>query len=387
MREDEDENERNPLTSPSIPKNKQPPLPKLIFFLLFSLILYLGLLLITFTFTVIHSTKMKLLYYFLPLIILTTFAFLLCISKFLSDFIFSITYTIFGVILAMELYMSLTSLIILLLSIFIHPPFILSYFIILIIPLITCIYGVINVFIPSIDIITLKSKHIAHKRRIVHLTDLHLGATYQKAFVEHIIQHIRQLQPDVVVITGDLPDGVVNVKSEWLTPFDELTVPVLYVTGNHEHIHGRDTLIQAVNTTNMIHVECGVKEIEGINFIGVDYGYELKNTLNQLATQYKNTQKVNVVLHHIPCIDVDELEMFDVFLLLSGHTHGGQVFPFHIVAYLANKCFNGLYKSKNGKSYCYVSPGVGASVVPMRVGVRSVIGVIDIEREEEGEDK
>ena len=378
-----EEEEHNPLNSPAIPQKKQTLLPKIIFILLFSIILYLGLLLIKFTFTVIHSTKMKLLYYFLPLIMLTAFAFLLSISKFISDFIFSITYSIFGVALAMELYMSFTSLLLLLMSMFIHPPLILSYFIILVIPLITCVYGIINVFIPSIDVITLKSKHITNKKRIVHLTDLHLGTTYQRSFVAHLIEQIRQLQPDVVVITGDLPDGLINIKSEWLSPFDELTVPVLYVTGNHEHIHGRDVLIQAVNTTNMIHIECGVKEIEGINFIGIDYGYDLKNTLNQLAPRFRNTEKVNVLLHHIPCVNVDELEEFDVFLLLSGHTHGGQVFPFHIVAYLANKCFNGLYKSTNGKSYCYVSAGVGAAVVPMRVGVRSVIGVIDIEKEEE----
>ena len=74
-----------------------------------------------------------------------------------------------------------------------------------------------------------------------------------------------------------------------------------------------------------------------------------------------------------------------MFLFLSGHTHGGQIFPLHIFAYLANKCYAGLYRSKNGKSNCYVSTGVGASVTPMRIGTRSVIGVIDIEGVEKEE--
>ena len=365
-------------------KRSHSPIAMIIILPIFISILYFPQLLIVHTFTIIHETTMTSFHYFIPLIILGSFA-ILMLSKYISLTLFSYIYILFGIMLSMELYTTFTSLIILLIFKFTTIPLTLSYFILLIIPIIICIYGIVNVYITKIDFITLKSKHIQNKKRIVHLSDLHLGTSYQKSFVERIVKQIQQLKPDVVAITGDVPDGPIKVKNEWLSPFDKLDIPIVYVTGNHEAIHGTESFLQILNSTKIIHIESGVKEIEGINFIGIDFGYDLKETLSHYSSQYKDSGKVNVLLHHIPSITADELEKFGVFLFLSGHTHGGQIFPLHIFAYLANKCYAGLYRSKNGKSNCYVSTGVGASVTPMRIGTRSVIGVIDIEGVEKEE--
>ena len=90
--------------------------------------------------------------------------------------------------------------------------------------------------------------------KIAHLTDLHLGANYQHAFVIRIVNKIRkEIHPDIVVITGDLADGSLRVQTEWLQLFNYLNVPILYITGNHEKIHGKDPLLAVIKENTKIH--------------------------------------------------------------------------------------------------------------------------------------
>ena len=221
--------------------------------------------------------------------------------------------------------------------------------------------------------------------RIVHLSDIHLGAIYKKKFTEYIVTNIKQLKPDVVVITGDMCDGSVQVKSDWLSPFDTLDVPILYITGNHEQIHGKEEMLKAVAATRIRYIGNEVVEVCGINFIGVDFEYKLKERLTELASQYKDSPNPNVLLCHIPTMKPEELEEFNIYLFLAGHTHGGQIFPLQLPAYCANACFAGLYSNKTKQNHVYVSTGIGAAVVPMRIGSRSVIGLLVFEGE--GNDK
>ena len=69
----------------------------------------------------------------------------------------------------------------------------------------------------------------------------------------------------------------------------------------------------------------------------------------------------------------------DIFLFLAGHTHGGQLFPLHILAYYANACFSGLYSDEENKHHVFVSEGVNNNSPPMRVGCSRVFGLITIE--------
>lgn len=362
---------------------KPPTYLKIIAAILFIIILYGGFLLITYAFVETHDTKMKLIHYFIPLIILGGTGLLVLVSKFIANILFTLMYTFFGFVLAMELYMFICAVIFLIINACVNLPIYVGYIIILGIPIIICVYGIINVFVTKIEEHSFKVKHLEKEKvRIVHLSDLHLGAVYQKGFTEKIVKKVIELKPDVVVITGDLCDGTMQVLGDWLSPFDILTVPVLYITGNHEQIHGKDLLLRAIETTNIKHIGHEVVEICGINFIGVDFEYDLKKRLTELAPKYKNSTKPNVLLCHIPTMKPEELEEYHIYLFLAGHTHGGQVFPMQLPAYCANACFAGLYSNKTKTNHVYVSTGIGASVVPMRIGSRSVIGVLTFEREE-----
>ena len=87
----------------------------------------------------------------------------------------------------------------------------------------------------------------------------------------------------------------------------------------------------------------------------------------------------NILLYHVPTLVPDELEKYNIFLFLAGHTHGGQIFPLGIFAYFANACFSGLYSDKTNTHFIYVSEGVNNAVIPMRVGSSRIFALITIE--------
>lgn len=261
------------------------------------------------------------------------------------------------------------------LSFFIFIPSLLIDFSFFVLPLFISIYGIINQNNTMIEKINLKYEGFNSSVTVCHVSDFHLGAMLKKTFCDKITKIISEIKADVVVITGDLADGSDTVEEEWLKGFKELSMPVLYVTGNHEELHGRNDMLQILKSTNIKHIGNEIFKVKGINFVGVDYYYNLKEKLKEFKpklTNKENKNTPNILLNHIPQLYPKELEEFNIFLFLSGHTHAGQVFPMHIPAYFLNACFNGLYNYKN-KNYAYVSPGVGYANVPMRVFCHSVI--------------
>ena len=252
-----------------------------------------------------------------------------------------------------------------------------SIFLIIILPIIMTIYGLINARNIIIDRVTIHNPKLkGPKRTICHLSDMHLGAVYQREFVQKIVRKIKELKPDIVVITGDMGDGSLTVKSNWLSPFDTLSIPILYITGNHEQMNGKELMIAEVNETSIKYIGNDIYDFDNLIFVGVDYEYNLKKRLNEITPH--NEDKLNILLCHVPQLKPKDLKDYDIFLFLAGHTHGGQIFPFHPFVILANACFNGLYEEDG--CYVYVSPGVGSWGPPMRIGSHSTIAMITIEQ-------
>ena len=321
--------------------------------------------------------------YMYPIVTFFLFTVFLYITNLLGENPFSLCYYLLGIYLSFLLNTFIFSLLYFIITLIITISSFFFFVLLFICPFILTIYGILNARHIRTTEIKIPYKGFSQdKKRIAHLTDLHLGPLYKKAFIQKLVNKLNEIKPDVIVITGDMADGTLKVKTDWLSPFDTLTVPILYITGNHEKMHGKAEMINAVEGTNIKHIGSDIVEIEGINFIGVDYEYNLRQRLNELKGSYLNNEgKPNVLLSHIPCMNADEIEVFGIFLFLAGHTHCGQVFPMQILVYLANKCFGGLYKSRSGRSYVYVCAGVGTALLPMRTLSSSEIGVITIERE------
>ena len=351
---------------------------KLIFaIILFISVLYSTQLFVLWTHQSIYNKELTSLLFSIPIIIIVGFIVMILLSMITSDLFYSYIYTIFGVYLGYIFYLFQISVILKIVLVFTTLPSSLSICLLYILPLIICLYGIINALKTKIERISLKYPGYNDSITILHLSDIHLGAIHQKGSVNKIVKEIKQLNPDIVVITGDMADGSLKVEKSWLMPFNDLDMPILYVTGNHEEMNPKEDMIKILNETNIKYIgEHEIYKFKGVNFIGEDFGYDLRKSLINM-NQEKGVP--NILLYHVPTLVPEELEKYNTFLFLAGHTHGGQIFPLGILAYFVNACFSGLYSDKSKTHFVYVSEGVNNAVIPMRVGSSRIFALITIE--------
>ena len=314
-------------------------------------------------------------------IYLILFTFFWLFSNFFYKAIYLIGFTYIGYLLNVLIFCCLYKII----SKFKQIPPFYSKILIFIIPLIITIYSLINAQITEFQEETLVFPGYNNSIKIMHFSDVHLGAIYQKGTVEDMVEIINEKNPDVVVITGDLADGSKTLDPEWIKPLDNVkdSIPILYVTGNHESLYGKDDIlneIYKVKKINHIGDSGKVINIKGVSFIGLDYEdknpkIKAKTIIDKYGIDSNNTPVV--FLYHVPKVSLQDLNEIGVFLMMAGHTHKGQIFPMNILSWIGNKYFGGLY-SNNNKNYVYVSCGFGTALVPMRIFSSKLVGIINI---------
>lgn len=291
------------------------------------------------------------------------------------DKLYVITYNIMSILLGYLMTIMISLSFYGILSLFFKMNYTSQCLLLIFFPLFLTVYGLVHAQILYVKENNLTfTKYDKHKK-ICHLSDVHLGGTYRKWFVEKLVNKIISINPDVVVITGDFFDGSDKVKLDWLLPFNKLTMPILYITGNHESLYGVDHALNLINKTNIKHIGDKSVNIDGCIFHGFDFKKNQK--LLPILKEYKNNDnEVNIVLNHIPEISIQEFCQTNYDIMLCGHTHGGQIFPIHILSYLFNACFVGMYSINN--KHIYVSSGTSTATIPMRILSDSMIAVINI---------
>jgi predicted MPP superfamily phosphohydrolase len=216
---------------------------------------------------------------------------------------------------------------------------------------------------------------------IVQLSDLHVGAMIGRAFVEDVVRRTNALDPDLVAITGDLVDGSVPNLWDSLAPLAELRARhgVYFVTGNHEYFSGVDAWLTALPRLNIrvldnervaIGAGSGGFDLAGVHDYGARRMPEGPRSDMAKALAGRDPERACVLLAHQPK-SVEEAASFGVGLQLSGHTHGGQIWPFSYFVRLAQPYLAGLHR--HGDTQIYVNPGTGYWGPPMRLGTRAEI--------------
>jgi predicted MPP superfamily phosphohydrolase len=212
--------------------------------------------------------------------------------------------------------------------------------------------------------------------KIVQLSDVHIGPTLGREFLEQIVRATNALEPDIVAITGDLVDGSVASLGEQCTPLAELKARygVFFVTGNHEYYSGAVdwcTYLPSLGV-RVLRNECvsiGTEQ-DSFDLIGIDdhhaeqFGHGHGADLAR-AVQGRDTTRSLVLLAHQPRQAVDA-DQHGVELQLSGHTHGGQIWPFNYLVKLQQPIVAGL--GSVGRTQVYVNSGTGYWGPPMRLG-------------------
>ncbi|HZR10176.1 MAG TPA: metallophosphoesterase [Myxococcales bacterium] len=201
--------------------------------------------------------------------------------------------------------------------------------------------------------------------RLVQISDVHVGPLLRRDWVAHVVEQIRALAPDLVAITGDLVDGRVHEIREHVAPLATLQPKhgVFFVTGNHEYYSGVEEWYAHLPTLGVRPLRNERVQIApGLELAGIedptgdpDLGAALRG---------RDSSQALVLLAHQPR-QFAEAARHGVPLTLSGHTHGGQIWPFSWLVALAQPYLAGLHR--RGDSQLYVSRGTGFWGPPMRV--------------------
>ena len=247
---------------------------------------------------------------------------------------------------------------------------------VLIIIVVACatIYSMINAQLLHIKRLTIPGNINAN---IVQLSDIHIGSVSGQ-FLRRIIDKTNNLNPDLVLITGDLVDNYNESTQKAIALLKNLKAPVFFVTGNHERYVGPVKVTKSLTASNVKVLHNKRVDYDGIQIIGIDNNVK-KNDLEQILQQINiNKAKFSILMYHRP-VELKTLSQTGLDLALSGHTHSGQIFPFNYIARLFYKPLSGLHKYNN--TYQYITSGTGTWGPRMRLGSRSEIVLLEIRKE------
>lgn len=205
-------------------------------------------------------------------------------------------------------------------------------------------------------------------KKAVWISDLHLGQVWGKGTAQKIANMIDAQAPDMLFIGGDLYDGT-PLDIDYITaPFSKLAPPLgkYFITGNHEEFRDRKVYYQAVEKVGFKVLNNSKADIDGLQLIGVDYADSRADEKfeSTLKSMWIRADQPAVLLKHLPN-QLEIAERNNIDLQISGHTHGGQLFP---INFITSWVFGGYHYGLNkyGSMQTYTSSGVGTWGPPMR---------------------
>lgn len=236
-----------------------------------------------------------------------------------------------------------------------------------------------NIKIRNVEVYSPK---IAEYTRVVQISDIHFSRVIDERFAEKIVPMINALTPDMVLFTGDYmdkgianPDKIAEIMNKIKAPLGKYAI-----SGNHEFITGYFDCIEFIEKNGFEFMDGRVVEA-GRN---ITVGGVMDRSAEKSGVFYHEDEKVlkqfkkenfNIYLKHRPELEDGDSSHFD--LMLSGHTHGGQIFPFVILVKIFNRYLAGLYELEGGAKL-YVSRGTGSWGPPVRFGATPEITLIEL---------
>jgi predicted MPP superfamily phosphohydrolase len=243
------------------------------------------------------------------------------------------------------------------------------------------VYGLINaawIRVTRVDVRLPNLPPAWQGRTLALLTDLHLGHIAGPGFLGRIISRLRSLQPDAVLISGDMFDGTTVKLDHLVAPWRNYSAPrgIFYVTGNHDEFAERSIYLDAVQRTGVRVLNNEKVVVDGLQIIGMHDAEagdaaELRGLLRRAGL---DPRQPSILLAHRPG-NLAVAEEEGVSLQLSGHTHRGQLWPWTLlVSRIYGPFAYGLYRWK--QLQVYTSSGVSTWGPPLRVGTKSEIVLI-----------
>ncbi len=252
------------------------------------------------------------------------------------------------------------------------------------IALLASLYGIVNAAWTRVRRVNVTLPNLPeswHGRVAALVTDTHLGHVRGPAFLRRIVTTLTGLRPDIVFIAGDMYDGTVARVRELAQPWAELAAPLgaFFVLGNHEEFTDSSKYLHAVEHSGVRVLNNEKVTVDGLQIVGVHYRDSTNDDHFRSVLQRADVDRdhASILLTHAPDrLQIAEEEGFS--LQLSGHTHGGQFFPFTwITSRIYGKFVYGLQRL--GNLLVYVSYGAGTWGPPLRLGTTPEIVLIQFD--------
>jgi uncharacterized protein len=265
----------------------------------------------------------------------------------------------------------------------------LRFFLPLVLSAVTCVYGYFDARDIRTEHVTIKTAKMPAgmgRLRIAQISDVHLGLIVREDRLKNILTKVKETQPDILVSTGDLVDGDVcklnglsNLLAEIKPRFGKYAI-----TGNHEFYAGFEQAKCFIEDAGFVLLRGEAAPAGPVTVAGVDdpaaraYGLQKSVSEKELLSGLAR-DRFTLFLKHRPLVDPKAAPHFD--LQLSGHVHGGQIFPFTLATWLYYPVASGYAKVSNGAGL-YVSRGSGTWGPPIRFLAPPEVAVIDLVRED-----
>jgi hypothetical protein len=247
------------------------------------------------------------------------------------------------------------------------------------------VYGLVNARLIRIRRIPVQLAGLPESwrgRTALVLSDLHLGHLNGPRFSRRIVALAASLNPDVILIPGDLFDGSGADVEALITPFRQLVPPrgIYFSTGNHDEFVDAARYVELLSRAGIRVLNNEKVTVDGLDIAGVDYadsGFPVRlRTI--LGSLHLVPGRASILLNHAPS-RLLIVEQAGISLQLSGHTHSGQLFPF---TWLTRRAYGRFTYGLQlfGALTVYTSSGAGSWGPPMRVGTRPEIVLLTFEQ-------
>ncbi len=240
-------------------------------------------------------------------------------------------------------------------------------------------YSIYNAYSPAVVTIPLTSTKLARPLRFAQITDVHIGSR-SSAFLGRVMEGVNRLQPDFLCITGDFIDAR-GITEDQLAALSTSPVPIYFSIGNHERYEDLEEILARLGNLGVNVLRSSSIQYEQVQLIGIDDSDHPGQVKRELAGIEVDHARYVILLYHRPRGHADAAAA-GVDLMISGHTHNGQIVPFNLIVKRVFEQTVGLFREAT--SYLYVSPGTGTWGPVMRLGSRGEITLFDIQPTDQG---
>ncbi len=226
--------------------------------------------------------------------------------------------------------------------------------------------------------LTISNENIKKDYKIIFISDIHVETIHHNKYIQSIVNQIKKLKPDFVLLGGDLMNSAKLSYVDAFLPFNQLDIPVYATLWNHDHMWNTGAIAKIFEKTNIILLRNKSITFDWLQIIGIDdKSYRWNKKLDDVLQESKisNSGQFTILVSHQPQ-KLIKLTWHTINLELAWHTHNGQFIPFSWIIWLFNDYAYWEYNYNNMTAF--VSQGIGSRWAPIRMGTQSELVLISL---------